>query len=163
MSHAAETGEEKVDVERLVELAKRLENVKSKDLKRALKAINYEARTQRWNAVLSNLNTAFGITVSGFLVVAFVWLGYQLVLRNQPGWCVAVCGVPLTSISTIFVLKKNLAGQVMDGFTKKTRSGAGAQMPAVPQQSASADSTDPTEPADNAEGSNTEDAGQRSL
>ncbi|MFI6336816.1 hypothetical protein [Streptomyces sp. NPDC050535] len=151
MSQAAEPGDDKVDVERLVELARRLENVKSKDLKRALKAINYAARTQRWNAVLSNLNTALGIVVSGVLVLSFVWLGYQLALKGHPGWCVAVCGVPVTSISSIFVLKKNLAGQVMDGFTKRTVADPGAQGQLPAQQPPPADQA---ASANNASGTN---------
>ncbi|WP_406000553.1 hypothetical protein [Streptomyces sp. NBC_00829] len=120
MSQVAETGDGKIDVDRLVELAKHLQGVNRKDLKLAFKAINYPARTARWNVVMGNAVAALGVVVSGFLVLSFIWLGYQLAQKGHPGWCVTLCGIPLTSISSIFVLRKTIASQVLSGFSTRS-------------------------------------------
>ncbi|MBT2399511.1 hypothetical protein [Streptomyces sp. ISL-100] len=138
MPHAAEVNADKVDVDRLIDLTKQLEGVKPKNLKLAFKAINYPARVAFRSAMMNTAVAVLGICVSGLLVIGFIWLGYQLVLKGHPGWCVTLCGIPLTSVTSIFVLKKTIATQAMNGFVNRTGRTMNAEAQAqVPPQSAS--------------------------
>ncbi|RLV04318.1 hypothetical protein CTZ27_10095 [Streptomyces griseocarneus] len=110
-----------VSFDQLMELANRLENVNSKNLRRALRSLNTEARIQRLDVVLGNCTTAFGQCLSGTLVLAYLWVGYQMVQRGDAGYCVLLCGMPVTSVASIFALKKVPAAQALGAMSKIPR------------------------------------------
>jgi hypothetical protein len=104
-----ETGEDsasKVDVDQLIELTKKLENVKKATLKRALKEINYTARTKRIDMYFGHATTVLGNLVAGGAVAAFAWLAHSMVEAHEAGYGVLLCGLPASSIAAIFVIKK---------------------------------------------------------
>ncbi|MGI5402934.1 hypothetical protein ACQEVG_26480 [Streptomyces sp. CA-135486] len=96
----------KVEVDQIIELAAKLENVPKGNLRRALKAINYTARTQRLDVYLGHATTAMGNLVAAGIVAAFLWLGYSMVEANEAGYGVLLCGLPTSSVAAIFVVKK---------------------------------------------------------
>ncbi|WKK23508.1 hypothetical protein QZH56_33145 [Streptomyces olivoreticuli] len=108
-----------VDFDQLMELVKNLENVKSRNLRRAMRSINMEARNQRLDVILGNATTALGQCLSGTLVLAYLWVGYQMVQRGDAGYCVLLCGMPVTSVASIFALKKVPATQAMGTLSRQ--------------------------------------------
>lgn len=108
-----------IAVDQLMELVKNLEHVKSRNLRRAMRSINMEARNQRLDVILGNATTALGQCLSGALVVAYLWVGYQMVQRGDAGYCVLLCGMPVTSVASIFALKKVPATQAMGQLSRQ--------------------------------------------
>ncbi|MEU5418648.1 hypothetical protein ACFY1P_30005 [Streptomyces sp. NPDC001407] len=102
-----------------MELVKNLEHVKSRNLRRAMRSINMEARNQRLDVILGNATTALGQCLSGTLVLAYLWVGYQMVQRGDAGYCVLLCGMPVTSVASIFALKKMPASQAMGQLSRQ--------------------------------------------
>ncbi|MEV4439427.1 hypothetical protein AB0K09_10450 [Streptomyces sp. NPDC049577] len=110
-------------LDQLIELAKMLDGVPPRSLRRAVRAMNYQARTQRLEGILSNATTALGILVAGGLVLAFLKLGYEMAHMGEAGYGCVVCGVPATSIATIFVLKQTPAAQTLGKLLPRRRRG----------------------------------------
>ncbi|MCD9141551.1 hypothetical protein [Streptomyces albireticuli] len=96
----------KVDTAHIIELSKNLENVDQRTLRRAIRAITLDSRLHFRGVVLGNVVMALGHVISGALVLAYLWVGYQMVLRDHAGLCVVLCGLPVTSVASIFMLKK---------------------------------------------------------
>lgn len=96
----------KVDTAQIIELSKNLEIVDQRTLRRAIRAITLDARLHYRGVVLGNIVMALSYLISGGMVLAYLWVGYQMVLRDQAGWCVVLCGLPVTSVASIFTLKK---------------------------------------------------------
>ncbi|MGW1072870.1 hypothetical protein [Streptomyces sp. NPDC002537] len=115
------TTESTVAIDQLMELVKNLEHVNSRNLRRAIRSINMDARNQRLDVILGNATTAFGQCLSGGLVLAYLWVGYQMVQRGDAGYCVLLCGMPVTSVASIFALKKLPAAQALGTMTRVSR------------------------------------------
>ncbi|MEU6810887.1 hypothetical protein ABZ920_18245 [Streptomyces sp. NPDC046831] len=96
----------KVDVDQLIELATKLENVEKASLRQALKGINYTARTERIDMYLGHVTTALGTLVAGGAVAAFLWVAHTMVEAHEAGYGVLLCGLPASSIAGIFVIRK---------------------------------------------------------
>ncbi|MFF5306716.1 hypothetical protein ACFY5F_45915 [Streptomyces sp. NPDC013161] len=103
----------KAQLEAVIELSRRLKGVSRRELKIAVKALNYPYRTERIRIYTDSMTTAFGSVVSGTLVLAYLWVGYQMVLRDHVVSCVVLCGIPATSIASIFMLKKVLGVETL--------------------------------------------------
>lgn len=54
--------------------------------------------------------------MSAAIVGAYLLVGYQMVLRDHVYACVLLCGIPVTSIASIFVLKKVLGSDILSQF-----------------------------------------------
>ncbi|WP_460078716.1 hypothetical protein [Streptomyces variabilis] len=136
MHGAGENPDSKVDVDQLIELATRLENVPKGTVKRALKEINYPARTQRINMYLGHATTALGTLVAGGSVIALVWLAHSMVQAQEAGYGVLLCGLPASSIAGIFVIRK---APNLRAFTSMSRQLRAAQPNQVPPARTAAD------------------------
>ncbi|WP_157968682.1 hypothetical protein [Streptomyces geranii] len=108
--------EAKAQLEVVIELSRKLKGTSAKQLRMAMNAINYPARTERIRVYVDGATTAFGSVVSAAIVGAYLWVGYQMVLRDHVYACVLLCGIPVTSIASIFVLKKVLGSDVLSHF-----------------------------------------------
>ncbi|MFF7446107.1 MULTISPECIES: hypothetical protein [unclassified Streptomyces] len=108
--------EAKAQLEVIIELSRKLKGTTKKQLKFALKALNYPARTERIRIYVEGATTAFGSLVSAAIVGAYLLVGYQMVLRDHVYACVLLCGIPVTSIASIFVLKKVLGSDILSHF-----------------------------------------------
>ncbi|MEU5324116.1 hypothetical protein AB0G67_46460 [Streptomyces sp. NPDC021056] len=108
--------EAKAQLEVIIELSRKLKGTTKKQLKFALKALNYPARTERIRIYVDGATTAFGSLVSASIVGAYLLVGYQMVLRDHVYACVLLCGIPVTSIASIFVLKKVLGSDILSHF-----------------------------------------------
>ncbi|MEV7035363.1 hypothetical protein AB0N99_34685 [Streptomyces sp. NPDC093272] len=106
MFEAGEEPSSKVDVDQLIELTGKLGNVDKATLKRALKEINYTARTQRIDMYLGHATTVIGNLVAGCAVAALIWVAHTMVEAHEAGYGVLLCGLPASSIAAIFVIKK---------------------------------------------------------
>lgn len=108
--------EAKAQLEVAIELSRKLKGTTGKQLKIALKALNYPDRTERIRVYVEGATTAFGSLVSAAIVGAYHWVGFQMVLRDHVYACVLLCGIPVTSIASIFVLKKVLGSAILGHF-----------------------------------------------
>ncbi|MEU0337092.1 hypothetical protein [Streptomyces sp. NPDC006193] len=138
--------DQKAQLDVIAELAKKLKGTTEKQLKTAIKAINYEARTDRHRVYVDGVTTVFASLVSGCLVVAYLWVGYEMVKRDHVIPCVLLCGIPATSIASIFSLKKALGSDVLGKLAQVPwrYNGPAAQNAPAP---AAAPAPDPAAPA----------------
>ncbi|MFD7110999.1 hypothetical protein ACFWAF_12475 [Streptomyces microflavus] len=90
----------------LLELVKHLEVVNSKNLRTVLRALTADYRVKRLETVGKMAQNLFGQLAATGLVCAFIWLGYNMVLRGESGYAVLLAGMPASSIAAIFVLRK---------------------------------------------------------
>ena len=143
----------KAQLEAVIELSRRLKGVSRRELKIAVRALNYPYRTDRIRMYTDSMTTAFGSLVSGTLVLAYLWVGYQMVLRDHVVSCVVLCGIPATSIASIFMLKKVLGAETLALLGRGRGSGPAQaqdenQSATVPQPTSPPDTiaTDPAAP-----------------
>ncbi|MFJ9613471.1 hypothetical protein [Streptomyces noursei] len=138
MGGAGELPDSKFDIDQLAELAKRLEGVEKDALNRALKAINYPARTQRISMYLGHATTVLGVLVGGGAVAAFVWLAHSMVAAHEAGYGVLICGLPASSIAAIFAIKKSPDFKALASMARQIQP---AQTGQIPQARTAADGT----------------------
>ncbi|MER5504189.1 hypothetical protein ABT052_02555 [Streptomyces sp. NPDC002766] len=133
MTEAGDEFATKVDVDQLIELTKGLEHVKRSTLKRALKEINFTARTQRIDMYFGHATTALGTLVAGGAVAAFAWLAHSMVEAHEAGYGVLVCGLPASSLAAIFVIKKMPDFKALASMARQVQSGQqqGDQVPSA--------------------------------
>lgn len=142
----------KAQLDAAIELSRKLQGVSRRELKIAVKALNYPYRTERLRVYTDSATTAFGSLVSGALVLAYLWVGYQMVVRDHVVSCVILCGIPVTSIASIFTLKKVLGADTLAllgrgrWLNAAQTEGQPQNPPTVPQPATSPDSA-PTDPA----------------
>lgn len=144
-SREASSGQTEALIGQLIELAKHLEVVNGKDLRRALQPLTADTRVKRFEIAMRILGNFIGQLFGAALVSGFLWLAYQMILRGESGFAVLLTGLPASSMAAIFVVRKMPDVKALGTLARQVQV-MSSSAPQVPPQ-AGAPAPDPAQPS----------------